>query len=451
MLRRLFPLVRMVKRTFSKISNEGMVSLVNYNNWSKEDLIKKIQKLEGVPDEKVNVVSVEKPKDVNGVVEETKKKKQKKEFDFLKYNKRYVAIKFAYLGWNYNGLAYQQEPTPLPTVEEMILQAMHKSKLIPTPDPDNCKFSRCGRTDKGVSAMSQVISLVVRSNFTEEEQKKPENDQKELAYITILNSLLPQDIRITEVCLRPPPEFDARFSCSYRHYRYMFKKTNLDIEAMQQAAQLYEGRHDFRNFCKIDGAKQITNFKREIHLAKIIPFKDDFYYFDLKGSAFLWHQVRCMVAILFLVGQKLETPQVVTDLLDVEKLPSKPGYEMANDIPLVLYDCVYPEMEWMKLTDFTKHKMDKDLPAYRGLLMDYQLKANMAEIMDGFFIGENQEQIRTERGGSINTGSGNGRFFKKYTPVVQRPLNDTYEVVNQRHKQKLINRKLANNTDAEEE
>ena len=32
---------------------------------------------------------------------------------------RFVAFKFAYLGWNYNGLALQLEPTPLPTVEEV--------------------------------------------------------------------------------------------------------------------------------------------------------------------------------------------------------------------------------------------------------------------------------------------------------------------------------------------
>lgn len=32
----------------------------------------------------------------------------------------------------------------------------------------------------------------------------------------------------------------------------------------------------------------------------------------IKGSAFLWHQVRCMVAVLFLIGQGLESPDVRT-------------------------------------------------------------------------------------------------------------------------------------------
>jgi tRNA U38,U39,U40 pseudouridine synthase TruA len=30
----------------------------------------------------------------------------------------------------------------------------------------------------------------------------------------------------------------------------------------------------------------------------------------VKGMAFLWHQVRCMVAILFLIGENLEEPEV---------------------------------------------------------------------------------------------------------------------------------------------
>lgn len=435
--KRLIPLVRMVKREFSKLSNKESLAMslenCNYNEWSKEDLIKKIEKLEG-QDKGNSIVTTNDGQDIP-------KKKQKKQFDFLKYHKRFIALKFGYLGWNYNGLAFQYEPTPLPTVEETILQAMAKAKLISSADPDSCKFSRCGRTDKGVSAMSQVISLVVRSNFDEEDQKNPENDDKEVAYITILNSILPTDIRITAVCLRPPPDFDARFSCLYRHYRYLFKKTDLDIEAMQQAAKYYEGVHDFRNFCKIDGSKQITNFNRQIHLAKIIHLKDDFFYFDLKGSAFLWHQVRCMVAVLFLIGQKLESPTLVQQLLDVNNLPSKPNYEMANDIPLVLYDCAFPPMEWLEPNDFSKHKMEKDSSLFKGLLLDYQLKANIAEILDSFFIKHRKEPLLTKNGGAVNTGNGRGRYFKTYTPVIQRQVGDTFEVVNERHRQKLLKKK----------
>jgi tRNA pseudouridine38/39 synthase len=52
-----------------------------------------------------------------------------------------------------------------------------------------------------------------------------------------------------------------------------------------------------------------------------------------------------MVAILFLIGQGLEPPTLVRDLLDVTKTPTKPLYEMADDAPLVLWDCVFPNLE----------------------------------------------------------------------------------------------------------
>jgi hypothetical protein len=67
------------------------------------------------------------------------------------------------------------------------------------------------------------------------------------------------------------------------------------------------------------------------------------YSFNLHGSAFLWHQVRHMVAILFLIGQGLESPSIIPELLDISKNPCKPLYEMASDAPLVLWDCIFPD------------------------------------------------------------------------------------------------------------
>lgn len=45
------------------------------------------------------------------------------------------------------------------------------------------------------------------------------------------------------------------------------------------------------------------------------------YQLTLKGQAFLWHQVRCIVAVLLLIGENKESPEVIKELLDVEKNP----------------------------------------------------------------------------------------------------------------------------------
>ncbi|KAI9871922.1 MAG: hypothetical protein M1823_008314, partial [Watsoniomyces obsoletus] len=144
----------------------------------------------------------------------------------------------------------------------------------------------------------------------------------------------------------------------------------LDVDKMREAAAKLVGGHDYRNLCKIDPSKQMTSCVRKISHAGIEEWSGggkelsrneqlnadampgmmsmargmgigDFvdegpkvYAFTVHGSAFLWHQVRCMVGILFLVGQGLEDPSIVDALLDVERNPGKPLYEMADDARL---------------------------------------------------------------------------------------------------------------------
>lgn len=416
-----------------------------YSNWTRDQLLKRVIELEQVSDNvsdfkkrKVNNdVSVNNSKDNNHIETTVKKQKRKKEFDFSKYNTRFIALKFAYLGWGYNGLAVQKEPTPLPTVEGTILEAMNKCKFIPSMNPQDCNFSRCGRTDKGVSAMSQVISLNVRSNLTDDEQKDPLNDEKEVQYVNILNQILPSDIRISEICLRPTEGFDARFSCQYRHYKYLFDKKGLDLERMSNAAKLYEGEHDFRNFCKLDGSKQITNYKRTIISAKIMKVNENFYCFDLIGSAFLWHQVRCMMANLFLIGQELEEVSLISDMLNIEKVPRKPVYDMASDVPLILYDCKFPDMEWIKtsLNDYKALKYGKTINA---LVLSYAMKAAVSEIFQDVLSPEENDDMRGKT--TINVGDGKGKVITKYQRMLDRQVMDPVDIVNK----KYIERKQRN-------
>ena len=53
-----------------------------------------------------------------------------------------------------------------------------------------------------------------------------------------------------------------------------------------------------------------------------------------------------MVAILFLVGAGKEPPSIVTELLDLERFPRRPNYEMAADAPLLLHDIGYDSVAW---------------------------------------------------------------------------------------------------------
>lgn len=323
----------------------------------------------------------------------------------------------------------------MPTVEGALLSALHRAKLIPTCDTADCEFSRCGRTDKGVSALRQVVSLRVRSLLSPEEQSSPENDGRELDYLHILNQLLPDDVRLYEVALRLPEGFDARFSCTYRRYKYFFHARGLDIDKMRIACEFFKGEHDFRNFCKVDGSKQIVNFERGVLEAKVVQEKDDLFSFDLTGTAFLWHQVRSMVAILFVIGQELEQPELVQDLLDINKTPQRPLYEMASDIPLVLYDCGFPPMEWIsfKTSDSLHRLQDRMFSLWHDHWMKYNLISVLQNVVNESVHPPHFPDTRPPKPHIVlNLGSGKGKNLTRYVPLSKRERQDPPELINER-------------------
>ena len=95
---------------------------------------------------------------------------------------------------------------------------------------------------------------------------------------------------------------------------------------MRRAAQSLVGERDFRNFCKMDVGNGVVQFTRKIFDIQIEELDDKNSSYTmcrlkLLGQAFLWHQVRCIVAVLFLVGQGKEDVSITQELLDVEQNP----------------------------------------------------------------------------------------------------------------------------------
>ncbi|XP_077998522.1 tRNA pseudouridine(38/39) synthase-like [Glandiceps talaboti] len=337
-------------------STPANASSGDLHSCSKEELIDTIQKL------RLQLGNVEKSEssDIDHSASHTdtkKRRKPKRAFDFTKYNTRHIALKFLYMGWDYHGFACQDSTDK--TIEACLFEALLKTRLIE--DRQSSNYSRCGRTDKGVSAFSQVISIDLRTNLLEGVGVKVRSNgtaadrqgdkTTEINYMKILNNVLPDEIRI--VAWTPvKPDFDARFSASSRTYKYFFPKADLDIEVMKMAAQKLVGQHDFRNFCKMDVANGVVNFVRKIYVADIEPIDErndgfQMYAFTIKGMAFLYHQVRCIVAILFLIGQHKEKPEIIDDLLDIDNHPCKPQYSMAAEFPLVLYDTHFQGINWI--------------------------------------------------------------------------------------------------------
>ncbi|KAK3588349.1 hypothetical protein CHS0354_040106 [Potamilus streckersoni] len=325
-----------------------------------KDLIKRVQQLEAHVKQLQSIV-IKKDQEESSeshTVKTGKKAKPQRLFDFSKYNTRHVALKIVYLGWDYHGYAVQEDTEK--TIETALFDALLRTRLIESRETSN--YHRCGRTDKGVSAFGQVISIDLRTNLLEGTgvkvreggtvRDRPGEKTTEIRYVHILNRVLPPEIRI--LAWAPiDPNFSARFSCKKRTYKYFFPKGNLNVEQMNVAAQKLIGEHDYRNLCKMDVNNGVVNYTRKIMSADIIFLderKNGYQMCELTvvGQAFLWHQIRCIVSILFLIGQSKEKPEIIDELLDVDKHARKPQYTMASEIPLVLFDADFgDDMEWI--------------------------------------------------------------------------------------------------------
>lgn len=97
----------------------------------------------------------------------------------------------------------------------------------------------------------------------------------------------------------------------------------------------------------------------------------------VQGSSFLWHQIRCIIAILLLVGQHKEDESIVEELLDVEKWSGKPHYNISSELPLVLFDCTYKNVNWLCPSE-DKEKLIKHL---QDLWIDNETKSTMIRRM----------------------------------------------------------------------
>ncbi|CAL7937338.1 unnamed protein product [Xylocopa violacea] len=333
----------MCKRKQQEISQKDELQLL-----SKSELIEKIIQLE---EKNKRLKAITDKKDKKSQLEDSFK--SQKQFDFsnincsnCRCNKRHILLKFYYLGWNYNGYVIQESIDN--TIEQYLFAALTKSCCIESREKSN--YHRCGRTDKGVSSFSQVISLDIRSKLNAEDQHKLDD---ELPYCKILNRLLPSNIRCIAWC-PAPADFSARFNCKSRMYKYFFPRGNLNIVAMDKAVKYTIGEHDFRNICKMDVTNGVINYTRKIIDAKVCLYRKNFKNISeydvcemiITSQAFLWHQIRCLMGVLFLIGQGKEKPEIILDLLDTAKCPRKPQYNLAHAVPLNLWYCEYEAKEW---------------------------------------------------------------------------------------------------------
>ncbi len=159
-----------------------------------------------------------------------------------------------------------------------------------------------GRTDAGVSATGQVVSVVTGG------------DVDERRVLRGLNGTLPEDVAVRGVT-RMHDGFDARADARSRAYEYrvlpgppsplrrrgvLNVSWQLDLRAMAAAASAAIGQHDFRAFTPTD--TQHVFYDRTVVRCEWQE-RDDELVFCIEADAFLRHMVRVMVGSMLLVGR----------------------------------------------------------------------------------------------------------------------------------------------------
>lgn len=285
---------------------------------------------------------------------ETEAKIQKTETETVqKIKRKNHAMLLGYLGKDYYGM--QRNPG-MKTIEEDLIAALLKADLITTEHFENIRsinFQRAARTDKGVSAIRQIVSL-----------KLPEKSDK-----TIINKCLPDVIRVFGI-KRVTKGFNSKNQCDARTYRYIIptfafaledptllkvgEEVNED-ERMEQLStidgkpyvdyrlspeslnrlnsilKLMEGTHNFHNFTSkvkpLDPRAQRYIIK--FHCVEtFISDGMEFAILEIKGQSFMLHQIRKMVAIAVAVARNIVPEETINEAyktMDKLEIPIAPS------------------------------------------------------------------------------------------------------------------------------
>jgi tRNA pseudouridine38-40 synthase len=249
-----------------------------------------------------------------------------------------VRVDLAYDGTDFSGWAAQPGRR---TVEGELSLGLGRVLRLGEP----VSLTVAGRTDAGVHARGQVVHADVPADAW-------------LAHAEValrrLGRALPGDIRVRAIA--PAPEgFDARFSALWRRYSYricddpasadplrrrdtLWQPYPLDLPAMNEAAVLLLGEHDFAAFCrKREGATTVRALRR----LEWERDGDGIVVGTVVADAFCHNMVRSLVGSLLPVGEGSRPPSWPASVLAAAV--RDPAVRVVPPHGLCLEEVRYPE------------------------------------------------------------------------------------------------------------
>nr|XP_023016254.1 tRNA pseudouridine synthase A [Leptinotarsa decemlineata] len=247
-----------------------------------------------------------------------------------KVKRRKFCLLMGYSGDNYYGM--QRNPYTK-TIEEDLFKALLKTELINEEcynQVQNMQFQRAARTDKGVSAARQIVSLKLGENI-------------DLAKI---NAELPEVIRVFAY-RRVTKGFNSKSQCDGRTYIYVTPTVAFaphDQEVSQKDYRLndetYNRINDLlkifvgtKNFHNYTSKKKPNDPSANRYIKSFVcekPFQKEgveFAILKVHGQSFMLHQIRKMVGCIIAIVRGFATEEVIHNSFKPEKIciPRAPG------------------------------------------------------------------------------------------------------------------------------
>jgi tRNA pseudouridine38-40 synthase len=212
-------------------------------------------------------------------------------------------LKLSYDGTAYHG--WQRQPDRR-TVQGALEDAVFRITA------QRVAVNGAGRTDAGVHALEQVAGFRLRPTLGDR------------AFLKALNAVLPPDIRVTSLA-KAPPGFHPRKSARSKVYEYRILTARridpfrlryvlhwphrLDVEAMREAAALFEREADFSAFSSNRELQPVRRLTRSR-----LRRKGDELVYTAEAEGFLRYMVRTIVGTLLEVGRGRIPPRKVEEL-----------------------------------------------------------------------------------------------------------------------------------------
>jgi tRNA pseudouridine38-40 synthase len=201
-----------------------------------------------------------------------------------------LKLTLEYDGTGFRGWARQPGER---TVEAEVRRAL--SQLYASND----ELAVAGRTDTGVHALANVVSVEVDGGPPAERAADA------------LNTALPHDIAVV-AAESAPTTFSARFDAISRSYRYrvwrrrersaleahraLHRPRAYDVAALTENAAALVGEHDFRAFTPTETRHAV--FARVVERAEWLELDDEVLAFEITADSFLRHMVRTLVGTM---------------------------------------------------------------------------------------------------------------------------------------------------------